>query len=69
VRAAFNQRRKTLINALSAQLPETDKGQLEAILTSLGYDARIRGEVLDIPAFARISDAIFHTHIAPPINS
>ena len=69
VRAAFNQRRKTLVNALSAQLPETDKGQLEAILTSLGYDARIRGEVLDIPAFARISDAIFHTHIAPPINS
>ena len=69
VRAAFNQRRKTLVNALSAQLPETDKGQLEAILTPLGYDARIRGEVLDIPAFARISDAIFHTHIAPPINS
>ena len=69
VRAAFNQRRKTLVNALSSQLPELEKGQVEEILVSLGFDPRVRGEVLDIPAFARISDAIFHTHIAPPINS
>jgi len=59
VRAAFNQRRKTLVNALSAQLPGLDKGQLEAILTELGLDPRIRGEVLDMDAFAKISDAIF----------
>ena len=59
VRAAFNQRRKTLVNALSSQLPGLEKGQVEAVLTSLGLDERVRGEVLDTEAFAKISDAIF----------
>ena len=59
VRAAFNQRRKTLVNALSAQIPELGKAQLEEILSSLGFDIRIRGEILDIESFAKISDAIF----------
>ena len=59
VRAAFNQRRKTLVNALSAQIPGLDKGLLEAVLTECGLDPRVRGEVLDISAFARIADAIF----------
>ncbi len=58
VRAAFNQRRKTLVNALSAQLPELDKAAAEGILLSLGLDARVRGEVLDIGTFAAISDKI-----------
>ena len=61
VRAAFNQRRKTLVNALSSQIPELDKAQLEEILASLGYDVRIRGEILDIGGFAKISDAIYRT--------
>ena len=59
VRAAFNQRRKTLVNALSAQIPELEKAQLEEILSTLGFDVRIRGETLDIEGFAKISDAIF----------
>ena len=59
VRAAFNQRRKTVVNALSAQIPEFEKARLEEILASLGYDVRIRGETLDIEGFARISDAIY----------
>ena len=59
VRAAFNQRRKTLVNALSSQIPELEKTQLEEILSSLGFDVRIRGEILDIESFAKISDAIF----------
>ncbi len=58
IRAAFNQRRKTLVNALSAQLPELDKAAAESILLSLGLDARVRGEVLDIGAFAAVSDKI-----------
>ena len=58
VRAAFNQRRKTLGNALSSQLPELEKGQVEEILVSLGFDPRVRGEVLDIAGFAAISDKI-----------
>ena len=59
VRAAFNQRRKTLVNALSAQIPELEKTRLEEILSTLGFDVRIRGETLDIEGFAKISDAIF----------
>ena len=59
VRAAFNQRRKTLVNALSAQIPELEKARLEEILSTLGFDVRIRGETLDIEGFAKISDAIF----------
>ena len=58
VRAAFKQRRKTLVNALSSQLPELEKGQVEEILVSLGFDPRVRGEVLDIAGFAAISDKI-----------
>lgn len=58
VRAAFNQRRKTLVNALSPQLPGLEKGQIEEILVSLGFDPRVRGEVLDIAGFASISDKI-----------
>ena len=58
VRAAFNQRRKTLVNALSSQLPGLEKGQIEEILVSLGFDPRVRGEVLDIAGFAAISDKI-----------
>ena len=58
VRAAFNQRRKTLVNALSSQLPGLEKGQVEEILVSLGFDPRVRGEVLDIAGFASISDKI-----------
>ena len=58
IRAAFNQRRKTLVNALSSGLG-LDKGELEALLGELGYDARVRGEALDLAAFAAISDKIF----------
>ena len=58
IRAAFNQRRKTLVNALSAQLPELTKEAAEGVLTRLGLDPRIRGEVLDLGGFAKISDEI-----------
>lgn len=58
IRAAFNQRRKTLVNALSSQLPEVDKARLADILAELGYDARVRGEALGIGGFAVISDKI-----------
>ena len=64
VRAAFNQRRKTFANAVSAQLPELEKGEVEKILEMLGYDTRIRGEVLDIGGFAKISDEITGIHNA-----
>jgi len=58
IRAAFNQRRKTLVNAMSSQLAEVTKEEAEEILLSLGLDPRVRGEVLDIGTFAAISDKI-----------
>ena len=58
IRAAFNQRRKTLVNALSAGLG-LDKAALEALLSELGLDPRIRGEALSLRDFAAVSDKIF----------
>lgn len=57
VRAAFNQRRKTLTNALSAGL-SVPKEQTAAALESLGLDSRVRGEALDMAQFAALSDAL-----------
>lgn len=57
IRAAFNQRRKTLTNALSAGLG-LDKAAAEKVLLDCGYDARIRGEALDLGGFAKIADEI-----------
>lgn len=58
VRAAFNQRRKTLVNAVSSQIGEITKEKIEAALISCGYDVRIRGEALSIGDYAKISDEI-----------
>lgn len=63
VRAAFNQRRKTLVNALSSGL-KLGKDELEAMLPELGLDTRVRGEALGIGAFAAISDKIFRLQSA-----
>ena len=58
IRAAFNQRRKTLVNALSAGVGGLAKEQAEQAVQAAGFDARIRGEVLDIGGFAKIADEI-----------
>ena len=58
IRAAFNQRRKTLVNALSSQLGGITKEQAEEAIANCGFDTRIRGEALDIGGFAKISDEI-----------
>ena len=57
IRAAFNQRRKTLVNALSSGLG-LGKGEVEAALAECGLDARVRGEALDIAAFAALCDKV-----------
>ena len=64
VRAAFNQRRKTLVNAVGSQVPGVTKEEIEKVLQALGYDTRIRGEVLDIGGFAKIADEISQLHDA-----
>ena len=59
VRAAFNQRRKTLVNAVSSALSARFSKEAVAVaLERCSLDARIRGEALSIADFARLSDAL-----------
>jgi len=58
IRAAFNQRRKTLVNAISAGLGNIGKQQVEEALQKCGFDTKIRGETLDVGGFAKITDEI-----------
>ena len=58
VRAAFNQRRKTLANALANGMSEVTREMAESAVAGCGFDPRIRGEALDIQAFAAVANAI-----------
>ena len=58
VRAAFNQRRKTLVNALSAGLSGFTKEQITQAISDCGLDEKVRGEALGIAEFARLSDRL-----------
>jgi len=58
VRAAFEQRRKTLPNALAAGFPALTKEQCTAAVTALGLSPDIRGERLDTAAFTALSDLL-----------
>lgn len=59
VKASFAQRRKTLTNGLSAGLPGLSKSTAAEILESVGLSPTVRGETLDITAFAAIANEIF----------
>ena len=58
VRAAFNQRRKTLVNALASGIGEISKEEAEKVVEKCGFDPKIRGEALDIGGFVKIADEI-----------
>jgi len=58
IHAAFNQRRKTLLNGLASGL-DMDKAHVSAVLADCGLQADVRGETLDITAFAKIAERIF----------
>lgn len=58
VRAAFAQRRKTLLNALAAGLEGVDKNRLRAAFAACGLPEDIRGERLGIPEFAALTAAL-----------
>lgn len=60
VRAAFAQRRKTLLNCLGAAYGQYSKGQLRALLVRCGLPEDVRGERLGIPEFAALADALSH---------
>ncbi|MBO5744103.1 MAG: 16S rRNA (adenine(1518)-N(6)/adenine(1519)-N(6))-dimethyltransferase RsmA [Clostridia bacterium] len=60
VKAAFGQRRKTLLNALSnsSAIP-LSKDEVLKVLTGCGIDEKRRGETLSLEDFANISNMIF----------
>lgn len=58
IHAAFEQRRKTLVNAISAKFPSLGKDRLAEILVDLGFDANVRGERLSTEDFAKLADRI-----------
>ena len=58
VRSAFNQRRKTLPNALSAGLKNMDRPAAAAALAEMGLPAAVRGEALSLEQFAALSDRL-----------
>ena len=59
VRAAFNQRRKTLSNALGNGLGgRFTKEKIASAIAACGFDERIRGEALSLAQFAALSDAL-----------
>lgn len=59
VKAAFAQRRKTLLNALSAAYGSRfSKDQLRQIILACGLPETIRGERLGLEQFARLAEAL-----------
>ena len=60
IRAAFNQRRKTLVNALGngAELEITKERAAEALL-QMGLTPTVRGEALTLEQFAELSRVIY----------
>lgn len=58
VRAAFNQRRKTLLNAISPAFGgRLDKADILSLMKTCNLDERIRGEKLTLEEYAKLSDA------------
>ncbi len=57
IKAAFAQRRKTVLNSISSSM-SLDKSELSGILKSAGVEPTARAEQLTLRDFVRISDAI-----------
>ena len=64
IRAAFNQRRKTLVNSLNnAGGLNINKEIVLAALEAMGLSATIRGEALTLAQFAELADFVKKWHI------
>ena len=59
IRAAFNQRRKTLMNGLNnAGILSMNKEALASIITEMGFPESVRGEQLSLEEFAMLANAV-----------
>ena len=59
VRASFVMRRKKLQNGLAAGFPEMGKEGAGQVIAECGLPENVRGETLDIGAFAQLANAIY----------
>lgn len=58
VRAAFNQRRKTMVNAIVPAFGgKLDKAEIAQLVVSCGLDERVRGERLGLAEYAALTNA------------
>ena len=59
VKASFAMRRKKLSNGLASGFPELGKTGAAEVIAACGFDENVRGETLDIPQFAALSNEIY----------
>ena len=59
IKAAFEMRRKTLENALTAKLGGFTKDEVATVIAKCGFDPKIRGERLSTEDFVRLSNALY----------
>lgn len=59
IKAAFEMRRKTLENALSAKLGGFSKDEVASAIAAAGFDAKIRGERLSTEDFVTLSNHLY----------
>ena len=59
IKAAFEQRRKTLPNSLQTGFSEISKDRLTEIIVSCGHRPDVRGEKLSVSDFCALSDALY----------
>ncbi len=58
IKAAFEMRRKTLLNALSAKLPRYSREELCEAIVAIGHSETVRGERLSTEDFVKLSDLL-----------
>ncbi len=58
IRAAFEMRRKTLANAVSAKFPDIGKETIAEAIVKAGFPQDVRGERLSTGDFVRLSDML-----------
>lgn len=61
IKAAFEMRRKTLVNAISAKYSHLTKEKIAEALVSLGFDENVRGERLGTEDFVKLSDLLLNS--------
>ena len=58
IKAAFEMRRKTLQNAISAKLPKYSKEQIVNAILAIGHDEKVRGERLSTEDFVALANEL-----------